>query len=230
MPLFCRLGGQFVKRLMAWLGVARPCRRKVLAATVPGTLCAVLPLCYAPCMPALITVDELLPRAPVHAWNDDISSVRALRRVQLGEYVSLAFENRASVLGTLRNIVSTEGMTDPAALQAECDVYNALLPVHGISAVLHVQVPETLRLGAVLHTLRGMETNLSWVLGTERRPAQFFGSLVMRQHIRFMLETTDVATFLASHVPMRLLVTLPHYHHEAVFTTELRRSLWEDLQ
>lgn len=179
-------------------------------------------------MPIPITVDELLDAA-AHG-RGDVSAVRTMRRLDLGDQLALSFENRDSIVATLRHIVATEGMTDPEAVQAECDVYNSLLPIGGLSAQLGVRVPAGQSLRQVLQALSGLEAHLWLALGKARRGAQFFGPLAARQHVRFVLEAADWDLLLDPGIAARLLVDKPGYSYDVALPAALRRALWEDLQ
>jgi hypothetical protein len=173
-----------------------------------------------------ITVEELLgARADFHAVA---ATARTLRCVALGD-VSLTFENRHAVLATLSHIVVTEGVSDPDALQAECDVYNALLPDGGVSVCLQVDGIDPQARRATVQKLLGFERYLWLVIGEERRPAHFDGPLSARQHVRFELDAHDVAQLSDAQVTVVLDSDHPEHSHTVELPAALRRALVEDL-
>jgi hypothetical protein len=176
-----------------------------------------------------ITVAELLEGC-TEAVTARLAEARAERTVPVGERLSLSFESRRTLLAALCTIVSTEGVTDPDALQAECDVYNTLLPRGGVSACVTVVATPPGSARDALAELAGLDQHVWLVLGGKTRPAQFFGPFGLRQHVRFLLDADDVATLSDWDTPAFLRVDHARYACEAPLPRALRQSLVEDLQ
>src|SRR3974390_3479199 len=65
------------------------------------------------------------------------------RRVQLGPVVSVLFENHDTVLLQIQEMLRTERITKPAAIQHEIDTYNELVPgPDELSCTLMIEIPE----------------------------------------------------------------------------------------
>jgi hypothetical protein len=176
-----------------------------------------------------ITVEELLEGC-TDAVSERLAEARAERTVALGERLSLSFESRRTLLAALCAIVHTEGVTDRDALQAECDVFNTLLPQGGVSACVTVVVTPPGSARDAVAGLSGVEQHVWLVLGGKSRPAQFFGPLGLRQHVRFPLDADDVALLSDPDKPAFLRVDHARYACEASLSGALRQSLVEDLQ
>src|SRR5258708_26600936 len=71
-------------------------------------------------------------------------------------------------------MLRAEGLTDPAAIQAELDVYNALMPgPDELSATLMIEVVEESKIREVLNRLLGMEESLYLKFGAHDVRAKF---------------------------------------------------------
>lgn len=57
---------------------------------------------------------------------------KAARRVELGQYISLLFESRETVLGQIQEVVHVEAKRDAAQIRGEIDEYLCLLPKPGL--------------------------------------------------------------------------------------------------
>lgn len=180
-------------------------------------------------MSALITVDELLA-LPAKAL--DVAAARAARRLVLTERLILEFANRRILLAELQRIMHTEGMSDRAALQAECDVYNSLLPTEGLSAWLTV-TPTAAdgSLQAALQALTGLEPHLKLALGAQRYAARWDGPLMSQQHVHWPLAAADRRALQSggTAVPVVLEVDLPNCAARVPMPGPLRHALLEDL-
>src|ERR1700733_11761094 len=65
------------------------------------------------------------------------------RRVQVGPKTSAVFENRDTVLLQIQEMLRTERITRPAAVQHELDTYNELVPAADeLSCTLMIEIPD----------------------------------------------------------------------------------------
>ena len=65
------------------------------------------------------------------ARRASVIELKRRRRVSVGRYLSLVFENRETVLFQIQEMCRAERIADDAKVQEELDVYNALLPGPG---------------------------------------------------------------------------------------------------
>jgi len=74
-----------------------------------------------------------------------VIALKRHRRLQLGDNLSLLFENRETVLYQVQEMVRTERIVQDERIQDELDAYNPLLPGDGeLSATLFIEIPEML--------------------------------------------------------------------------------------
>jgi hypothetical protein len=81
----------------------------------------------------VLTHDDLVLDPAAYAEERPARRARAIaykknRRVSVGDMVTLLFEDRETLLFQTQEMVFAEGIRDHAAVQAELDTYNPLLP------------------------------------------------------------------------------------------------------
>jgi len=95
------------------------------------------------------------------------------RRVQLGPNVSVLFENRDTVLLQIQEMLRTERITRPGAIQHEIDTYNENLPGDDeLSCTLMIEITDTAERDAFLRGALGFENTVSLVVRGNRLPAR----------------------------------------------------------
>jgi len=98
---------------------------------------------------------------------------KKLRRVHIGPSASALFENRDTVLLQIQEMLRTERITRPAAIQHEIDTYNDLLPGENeLSLSLMVEIPDKTERDSFLAAARGLERHVWLVVGAQRIQAR----------------------------------------------------------
>src|SRR5215471_3237495 len=78
------------------------------------------------------------------------------RRIAVGPHVTLVFENRATMIFQIEEMLRAEQITDEGKIADEIAVYNSLLPDAGqLSATLFVEITEQKNIRPMLHRLVG---------------------------------------------------------------------------
>jgi Protein of unknown function (DUF3501) len=91
-----------------------------------------------------------------------VIALKTDRRLHLTDEVTLVFENRETLRFQVQEMLRVEGITSPEGIQAELDVYNALMPnPRALSATLFIEITEEARIPEVLHRLVGIEEAIS---------------------------------------------------------------------
>lgn len=94
---------------------------------------------------------------------------KKLRRVQLGPVVSVVFENHDTALLQVQEMLRTERITRPAAVQHEIDTYNELVPGENeLSCTLMIEIPDKAEREAFLVAAKGIEQHVWIATGTLR--------------------------------------------------------------
>lgn len=171
------------------------------------------------------------------AMRRAIIALKKIRRVTLGSTVSVVFENRQTMLFQIHEMMRAEGITDQAALQAECDVYSALLPNgDDLSATLFIEIEPGRDIRTELKPLIGIDEHTFLNIGDERVAATVEEGRSTEErlctilYIRFRLTEAQIERFRALSVPVSLEIRHPAYNAQAELSEETQRSLIEDLK
>ena len=92
------------------------------------------------------------------AFQQEVIGLKKRRRIEVGPLVTLIFENRETLRFQIQEMIRAERIFEPAKIQEELDVYNALLPCHGeLSATLMIEITNDDRINPILNTLQGID-------------------------------------------------------------------------
>lgn len=99
---------------------------------------------------------------------------KARRRLAVGPHLTLMFENRQTVWYQIQEILRTERIFEDAAVGAEVETYNELIPRPGeLFATLLIQYADPAERDVELARLVGLERHLWMVLDGRRTGARF---------------------------------------------------------
>src|ERR1700690_4266689 len=91
------------------------------------------------------------------------------RRVAVGPHASAVFENRDTVLLQIQEMLRTERITRPVAIQHEIDTYNDLLPGGDeLSCTLMIEIDDKAERDAFLKAAKGLSKHV-WLVAASRR-------------------------------------------------------------
>lgn len=91
--------------------------------------------------------------------RDEVIELKRRRRVPVGRYLSFVFENRATVLFQIQEMVRAERIVDDARIAEEVEAYNSLLPAPGeLSATMMIEIEDKAEIQPVLDRLMGIDT------------------------------------------------------------------------
>jgi hypothetical protein len=175
------------------------------------------------------------------AYRKAIIGLKRLRRVAVGDRVSLVFESRETIRFQVQEMLRVERIREPERVQHELDVYNELLPRPGeLSATLFIEITEPNLVRPELDRLVGIDEHVSLVLGepheAQRIPARFDPDQMEEdrisavQYVRFPLEPGHVEKLARSDVRARICIDHPNYRAEAELLDTTRRELVDDLR
>ena len=176
------------------------------------------------------------------AVRADVIELKRHRRVSVGENLTFLFENRATVLFQIQEMVRTERIVDEAKIQDEIDAYNALLPGQGqLSATLFIEIPgigslppEQAR--AAVNRFQGIDAGCVFlVLGQVRIEARFEAGhskeekLAAVQYLRFEIPPEGRRALEDAFQRLALCVEHPRYRAEQEIPADVRAELLKDL-
>ncbi len=156
------------------------------------------------------------------------------RRLDLGEHLTLLFENGQTVWYQVEEMLRTERITDEAAIRHEIDTYNELLPRPGeLTATMLIQYPDAAQRDAALRELIGFERHV-WICLANRRESARFDLRQMSpdrvssvQFVRFPLGGLDGEEFRALAEAGKVAFEVDHPQMQA--RAEIRGTLAETL-
>ncbi len=167
-----------------------------------------------------------------------ITEMKKRRRVQLGDLLSLTFENTDTMRFQIQEMARAERMLTDEQIQREIETYNQLIPdTNELSGTLFIEIDDKTRLYEWLPRLVGIQRSVSiWLHdGTtvpsipeneERLTRDETTTTVHYLKFRFAAEQVDA--FEAG--PARVVVDHPHYDAVVELTHEQRRELLGDLR
>ena len=196
-------------------------------------------------MARTLTLDDIVDLRAYERERDDfraeVIALKRRRRVGVGPFVTLLFENRDTIRFQIQEMARAEKIITDEGIQTELDVYNPLIPQPGqVSATLFIELTSKDDLMTWLPKLVGVETEVERRLGEGGRRVR---CRVDEDHLRqltreeitasvhyvhFDLDADEVEAFAAG--PVHLALTHPEYQHEVRLGEETRAELLADLQ
>lgn len=174
------------------------------------------------------------------AFRAHVIDLKRKRRVAVGKFVTLVFENRDTIRFQIQEMARAERILTDAGIQNELDVYNPLIPEPGqLSATLFIELTSKLALMEWLPQLVGIERSVELRLGDgtvvpcipeESHEEQLTRDDITSSvhYIRFELTSAQVEAFAAG--PVTLAVNHPAYQESVVLSPETVEELLSDLR
>ncbi|GBC83511.1 hypothetical protein HRbin10_02661 [bacterium HR10] len=166
-----------------------------------------------------------------------IIELKKKRRVQVGDIVTLVFENRETVLFQIQEMMRAERIVHEDKIQQEIDIYNELIPEDNeLSATMLIEIDDLQVLRQWLPKLVGIEEQVWLRIGDRHVIRALYEPGRSREdktstvhYVRFRLSPEEIRAFKDESQPVVLAITHEHYQAEAVIPPEVRRALAEDL-
>ncbi len=193
-----------------------------------------------------LTIDDIVDQRAYERERKDfrnhVIALKRRRRVGVGPFVTLVFENRDTVRFQIQEMARVEKIITDEGIRMELDVYNPLIPGPGqISATLFVELVDKDQLVEWLPKLVGIETEVELRLGPSggRRVRCRVDEAHLRQltreeitasvhYVHFDLDDDEVEAFAKG--PVTLAVTHPNYAHDLELNEDTRSELLADLR
>ncbi len=190
-----------------------------------------------------LTLDDIADLRAYERERDEfrthVIALKKRRRVPVGPFVTLLFENRDTVRFQIQEMARVEKLLSDDAIQTELDVYNPLIPEPGtLCATLFVELTSDELLREWLPKLVGIERAVELRLpGGEVvpcRPEEAHEAQLTREEItasvhylRFELTADQVERFGPG---TRLALAHPAYDHEVALGDSTISELVSDLR
>ena len=173
------------------------------------------------------------------SFRREVIDLKKKRRLQVGPYVSLTFENRDTVLFQIQEMMRTELLHDRAKIQEEIDVYNDLIPgPRELSATLFIEITEQNKVKEVLDKLIGVdkENRVYFQIAQKKRVPAIFESgrsseekISSVHFLRFKWNFVEIETF-RMEKESSLVIDHPTYKERALISDETKKIILEDLE
>ena len=167
-----------------------------------------------------------------------IVEMKKRRRVQLGDLLTITFENTDTMRFQVQEMARIERMLTDEQIQNELDTYNQLIPgPNELSGTLFVEIDNKERLYEWLPKLVGIQRAVSiWLHDGSSVPSipEDEERLTREEttttvhYLKFHLTPEHVDAFTAG--PVRIVVDHPNYNAVVELTEEQRSELVEDLR
>lgn len=190
-----------------------------------------------------LTLDDIVDNAAYEDERDEfrtrIIALKKRRRIGVGEFVTLVFENRETMRFQIQEMARVERMDSDAAIE-ELAVYNKLIPEPGsLSATLFIELTSDEDLRSWLPKLVGIEKSIELRLsdGTvivDIPEADHEAQLTREEitasvhYIGFVLTESEVEAFAAG--PVELAVNHSEYQASVTLGGETTAELLADLR
>jgi hypothetical protein len=174
-------------------------------------------------------------------FRSHVIALKKQRRVAIGPFVSVVFENRDTVRFQIQEMARVERLLSDEAIETELRTYNPLIPGAGeLAATLFLELTTKEELQTWLPRLVGIERAVELRIAdgahvVRCRPDADHEQQLTRDeitasvhYIHFSLSDAEVEAFAAG--PVELAVNHPAYAHVTTLGDNSRASLLEDLR
>jgi len=169
-----------------------------------------------------------------------IIELKKRRRVEVGDRVSLVFENRDTVLFQIQEMMRAERMVDDNEIKFEVDTYNELIPdKNEISATLFIEVDDPQLLRPVLDSFIGLDRgNYVYLQIADKHKiyAEFEEGhskedrISAVHFIKFKFKPEQINDLKNFDNEFRLVIDHPNYKASTLINDETRKELIKDLE
>jgi len=171
-------------------------------------------------------------------FRTEVIALKKRRRIQIGPFVTLLFENRTTIRFQIQEMARAERILSDEGIQTELDIYNPLIPEPGnLAATMFVELTSDEELREWLPRLVGIERHALIGLGSgpdadevrcrvdpDHEKQLTRDEITASVHyIHFELSPGQVEAFAAG--PVNVALDHPEYSH----ATELGDAAWTEL-
>ena len=171
-------------------------------------------------------------------YRKEMIGYKRHRRITLGPYITITFENRKTMKFQIQEMMRTERMVQDHQIQSELDIYNSLLPQqNGLSATLFIEIKDAIQIRPILNQFIGLTVGKTVLIrkGDLKISAQFEegrekGDKISAVHyIQFHFDEKDKIAFLDGDQPVELIIDYNEYKYITTLPREMIDTLTADL-
>lgn len=173
------------------------------------------------------------------AFRAKIIALKQRRRIAVGSFITMVFENRETLQFQIQEMIRAERIVEPAKVQDELDVYNALLPQQNeLSATLLIEITDGAKMKEKLDQFMGLDhgEKTAIIADGEEAFGEFEGG---RSHetkisavhfVRFRPTASMKRAFADLTRPVTIRVIHGGYHEEVPVPGSMREEWLADLK
>lgn len=168
-------------------------------------------------------------------YRKRVIELKKARRVLIGEWVELVFDNRHTLTLQIEETCRLEHRTTDAQIQEEIDVNNPLMPTEdSLAATMFIALPQDENLKDNLKKLVGLDEHVILHIGPHAIRATFEAGrsteekISAVQYTRYPLSPEAKAALLTPGTSIELEIDHPSYRYRVQCSEELRASLAAD--
>ncbi|MDQ3368103.1 MAG: DUF3501 family protein [Myxococcota bacterium] len=170
-------------------------------------------------------------------YRHRVFALKRPRRIVVGDRVAIVFENRHTLTLQIEEMCRAEAMTTEAQIEAEIEVYNALMPSESsLSATLFIELPADEDPYVALKQLVGLDEHVLLHIGPHAIRAAFEegrstdDKISAVQYTRYPLSDEARAALMVPGTQVAVEIDHPNYRHRVECSEELRTSLASDYE
>ena len=194
-----------------------------------------------------LTLDDIADARAYERERDEfrehVKALKRKRRIEVGPFVSLVFENRDTIRFQIQEMARVEKILTDEGIQTEIDIYGSLIPEPGhLAATLFLELTSDGELRLWLPELVGIERSVEFRIGEgddrlvvpcipeAAHDAQLTSeeTTAAVHYITFDLTPSEVEAFAAG--PVELAVTHPRYDYAVPLSRTTIDELLTDLR
>ena len=175
-------------------------------------------------------------------FRQDVIALKKRRRIHVGPFITLLFENRSTILFQIQEMARAEKILSDEGIQTELDIYNPLVPDPGaLAATLFLELTNDADLRTWLPQLVGIERHIVFRLGADGQTTDVRCTVdadhekqltrdeitAAVHYVHFAFSPAEVEAFQPGSV--RLVIDHPSYQHETLLTNDNIAELRADL-
>jgi Protein of unknown function (DUF3501) len=188
-----------------------------------------------------VVFSEILDIAQYEKARDEfrrhVIGLKKNRRLPVGPTVTFVFENHATILFQIQEMMRAERIVDDDAIRREIDTYNQLLPHENeLAATMLIELPDGARIREEITKFHGVNTGEATYVrvGDVRLPGVFDAGqsddrrISAVQYVRFRFSDAQRDAFVTGASSARLVIDHPNYRHEALISGAVLEELAKD--
>jgi len=191
----------------------------------------------------LLTIQDLLPAEEYERQRSEyrrrIIELKEHRRIAVGDFVTLVFENRDTVLFQIQEMIRAERIVAPERIREEVEMYNEQIPRPGeLSATLLINVTDAAKIKEILDRFQGIDKGetVGMQVGEHRAYGVFEQGRTKEDkisavhYVRFPISDQMKQQWSRLDIPMKIFVHHSGYQASTAVPDKMRLSLLQDLE